>query len=276
MAICERVHTDLNISGKTDPENIDLVYLVIGVDDEFEARDLVLNTAPEIFRNCTRDIVELDKHEGTALYFRVSYVRNGTEKEEDEDEDEISFDLSSSSVTMKRAYSQTSYGSNAPDAGLSIGWNGKSGDQSDIAGVEVSTSTIRKSFTVAMKYKDLTVAWEKKVAKLFGKVNSSSWKGYEAGEVLFLGCSFSGINSKKTVFNVTYNFGIAFNEKNVLIGKDSNNREIRIDKTGWQYVWDIVKSEYAESKKDMPPAIRIMGVYVANVYKTADLNALGI
>lgn len=275
MAICERVHQDINISGNERPENIDLVYLVIGVDDEFAARDLVLEKAPEVYQNCPRTNVELDKHEGTALYFRVSYAWTETEKTQ-ENEDEISFDLSSSSVTMKRAYSQTAYGSNAPDAGLSIGWNGKGGDACDIAGVEVSTSTIRKSYTVAMEYKDLTVSWEKKVAKLFGRVNSSSWKGYSPGEVLFLGCSFSGINSKKTIFNVTYNFGIAFNEKNVLIGKDSNNRDIRIDKYGWQYVWDIVKSEYAEANKDMPPAIKIMGVYVANVYRTADLNILGI
>lgn len=274
MVLCERVLTDISISGNEDPENIDLTYLVIGVEDEFAARDLVLATSPGVYEECTRKSVELEKREETALYFRVSYTHTGTEKNE-KPEPEVSFDLSQSNVTLKRAYSQKSYGSEAPDAGLAIGWNGKSGDQCEIAGVEISTSVIRKSYTVPMKYKELTVSWEKKIARLFGKVNSSSWKGYEPGEVLFLGCTFSGVDSRKTIFNVTFNFGISFNERNVEIGTDSKGKQIRIDKYGWQYVWDIVKSQYAESQ-NIPPAIKIMGVYVSSVYKAADLNALGI
>lgn len=276
--ICERVYTDISISGENAPENIELVYLVIGTDasfTEFTARNQVMATAPMIYEGCTRKSIDLDKSEGAAIYFRVTYEKTGSEPTtETTTEPEVSFDLSSSPVTMKRAYAQSSYGSEAPDAGLTIGWNGKSGDQCEVAGVEVSTCMIRKSYTVQMKYSELTTEWEKKIAKLFGCVNDTAWKGYSAGEVLFLGCSFSGVDSKKTVFNVTFNFGISFNETGIDVGKDSKGKTINVNKTGWQYVWDIVKSQYSDI--DSPPAIKIMGVYVSTVYKTGSFGQLGI
>lgn len=277
MVICEQVYKELTLSGSgKTPDSIEQTYLVVGIDDEFAARQLVMERAAESFEGCKRTNIELDRHEGKALYFRVTYAMesgSGSSTEEDEEET-VSFDLAQSSINQKQAFAQKKYGSDAPDAGLAIGWNGKSGDACEIAGVEIPVSSIKKSYTKTMSFSKLNVAWERKVAQMFGKVNAKAWKGYQPGEVLFLGCTYSGVNSRKTVFNVTFNFAISFNETDVLIGKDQKGKDIKVDKMGWEYVWNITKSAYNAS--NTPPVMKIMGVYVSTVYRVADFKALGV
>ena len=128
--ICEQVYKEMNMSGgNISPDSIDQTYLVVGLQDELQARKKVMETAPSSLEGCPRTNVELDKHEGTALYFRVSYAKNdGFSSGDDEEEATVSFDLAQSTIKQQQAFEQKSYGSDAPDAGLTIGWNGKSGD----------------------------------------------------------------------------------------------------------------------------------------------------
>ena len=275
--ICEQVYKELSMSGSgSKPDSIEQTYLVVGVPDEMEARRMVMEKSPSTLEGCPRTNVELDKHEGLALYFRVCYAMDSgsTSTSSDAEEETVSFDLTQSSITQKQAFQQKKYGAEAPDAGLAIGWNGKSGDGCEVAGVEIPVSSIKKSYTRIMTLSKLTVAWERKIAGLFGSVNSTAWKGYQPGEVLFLGCTYSGVNSRKTQFNVTFNFAVSFNEKDVTVGRDVSGKEIKVDKTGWEYIWSITRPAFEGNGEYQ--VMKIMGVYVSTVYRVADFKILGL
>ena len=275
--ICEQVAGDKNISGNDENnDSVELTYIVCNSNDLEEGKQAVLAKAPSTYLNCPLSSVSVDRIEGSnIIYFRVNYKHDylgaGAVLSR---EATVSFDLSQSSAVIKRAYAQTKYGTNAPDPGLAIGWNGKYGDQLEIAGVSVPVCAIRKKYARAMQASDLTVAWERLHAQAFGRVNSSAFGDYKPGEVLFLGCSYSGLNSKTNRVIVEYNMGIAFNETNCEMGLDSAKKMIKISKTGWAYVWEIVKSD--AEQKGQPPRLYIDGLYVANVYKTCNFKIFGL
>jgi hypothetical protein len=59
-----------------------------------------------------------------------------------------------------------------------------------------------------MRVSKLSTSYKKKVAALVGKVNSGTFKGWSAGEVMFLGMSYSTPAKKAKKVTVTFNFAI--------------------------------------------------------------------
>lgn len=275
--ICEQVAGDKNVTGNDETnESVELTYIVCNTNDIDEGKQAVLAKAPANYLDCPLSSVSVDRIEGTnVIYFRASYRNNSLGGGSlSKKEATVSFDMSQSSAVIKRAYAQTKYGTNAPDPGLAIGWNGNYGDQMEIAGVSVPVCTIRKKYTRLMDADELTVDWERLHAGAFGRVNASAFGDYKPGEVLFLGCSYSGLNSKTRTIIVEYNMAIAFNEYDRDMGVDSAGKSIKITKTGWAYVWDIVKAD--SKQKGQPPRLYIDGLYVANVYKTFNFKVFGL
>ncbi len=275
--ICEQVAGDKNITGNDENnESVELTYIVCNTNDLDEGKQAVLAKAPANYLGCSLSSVSVDHIDGTnVIYYRVNYSHSylGTGALSHK-EATVSFDMSQGSAVIKRAYAQTKYGTNAPDPGLAIGWNGKNGDQLEIAGVSVPVCTIRKKYSRKMYADELTVDWERLHAGAFGRVNAAAWGSYKAGEVMFLGCSYSGVNSRTNSVIVDYNMAIAFNEYDREMGTDSAGKTIKITKTGWAYVWDIVKAKAEEKGK--PPQLYIDGLYVANVFKTFNFKAFGL
>ena len=159
------------------------------------------------------------------------------------------------------------------DAGGAIGWNGKSGDDCEIAGVDIPTAQLRETYTKQMRISRLTTSYKRSVASLVGKVNSGSFKGWSAGEVMFLGMSYSTPAKKASKVTVTFNFAIQPNESaiqpnesNVKIGGHS------VSKKGFEYAWAISKSVAAGGG----PKIEVEGIYVDQVCEYASFSALGL
>ena len=154
---------------------------------------------------------------------------------------------------------------NALNAGLAINWNGKNGVQSEIAGVDILKPQIREIWTKTMKYSAATAtSYKRKILESIGKVNSSSFKGWDAGEVLFLGCTY-GIpytaeedGEGVKYIDVVFHFLIKENKKGV---------------NGHSYTWNIQDNVI---KADGTLDAVIKGTYVAEVYEKTNLNKLGI
>ena len=152
------------------------------------------------------------------------------------------------------------------DAGGAIGWNGKSGDDCEIAGVDVPTAQLRETYTKQMKISKLTTAFKRKVAALVGKVNSGSFKGWSAGEVMFLGMSYATPSKKAKKVTVTFNFAIQPNETGVKIAGKS------VSKKGFEYVWAISKTVASSGT----PKLEVEGIYVDQVCEYASFSGLGL
>ena len=158
------------------------------------------------------------------------------------------------------------------DPGGAIGWNGKPGSESQIAGVDIPAAQPRESYTRVLPFKKLTTAFRRKAASIVGSVNSTPFKGWEPGEVMFLGCTFNVNlqNSKETdAVSVTYNFAIAMNEDKIIL----NGKTYHSKKKGHQYIWTISETVV---KQDEPPSLEIKGIYLETLCPEIDFNELGL
>lgn len=174
------------------------------------------------------------------------------------------FDCSASTVHINTALSQRK-SSGAPDAGLLIGWNGRSGDAMQVAGVDIVSPVMRETYTRVFRKSKLSTSFKRRIGKLTGKVNSGSFRGWNDGEVLFLGATYSAPDGEGNVA-VTFNFSIIPNGT-VSVG------DLSLFKDGHDYAWTISETTYDNSGN---PQVKVKGLYSATVYGRASFGGLGI
>ena len=247
----------------------EIKYHAIGVSGKQEAINAVLNDRPATYGGLVFNSVRFDGYDanGNAELSAV-YSKSSTSRYENNiGEATVSFDCSGGSVHLSQAYSQTcAYGT--LDAGLSIGWNGKSGDGMEVSGVDVPIAQMRETYTQIKRLSELTTAYKRRIASCVGKVNNGKFKGWEAGEVMFLGASYNAPDKTSSKVAVTYNFSIQPNESVAAFGGITIGA-----KKGWEYVWAITKSLVGAGGS---PASAIRAIYIAQVAQYADFGKLGI
>ena len=228
----------------------EIPYLVFDAADEDEALAAVLASAPASCRELPLESIEIDERANETTYrvnaiYREEEVSAVSDSDDDDDESPtLSFDCGGGtkhllySLAQKKVY----------------------GDK-DAGGAQ-----LRETYTKQMRISRLTTSYKRSVASLVGKVNSGSFKGWSAGEVMFLGMSYSTPAKKASKVTVTFNFAIQPNESNVKIGGHS------VSKKGFEYAWAISKSVAAGGG----PKIEVEGIYVDQVCEYASFSALGL
>lgn len=251
--------------------SIEVQYLVFGVSSEEDALSAVHDKAPAESKGLPLDSIEIDTRETNdtfrvnAIYREEDTTVDDTSGNDDDETPTESFDCGGGTKHLLYSFGQRKvYGDK--DAGGAIGWNGKSGDDCEIAGVDVPTAQLRETYTKPMRVSKLTTAFKRKVAALVGKVNSGSFKGWNAGEVLFLGMSYSTPAKKAKKVTVTFNFAIQPNESGVKIAGRS------VTKKGFEYVWAISKTVASSGT----PKLEVEGIYVDQVCEYASFSGLGL
>lgn len=212
----------------------EIPYLVFEVADEDAALAAVLAAAPATCRDLPLDSIEIDERTNDTTFKVNAVYRDENETDEpDDDKDEeatVSFDCGGGSKHLLYSLAQRKvFGEK--DAGGAVGWNSKSGDDCEISGVDIPTAQLRETYTVPMRLSRLSTGYKRNVAALVGKVNSGSFKGWSAGEVMFLGMSYSTPAKKAKKVTVTFNFAIQPNESGAKIGNKSIG-----SKKGFEYV----------------------------------------
>lgn len=244
-------------------------YLVFEAADEEEALRAVLEIAPKVHGVALLDSVEIDERcNETTFKVNATYETeqgNNSDSGDDDPEPEMSFDCGGGTMHVTRAIYQE-HRKGDRDAGGLIGWNGQTGENFEVTGVDVPTAQLRETYTRIMSSSRITAAYKKTVAGLVGKVNSNKFKGWDAGEVMFLGMSYSAPQKGSEKITVTYNFAIQLNEKQKIA-------DVTINKQGFDYVWTMTHTEANEKNA---PSVVIDGIYCARVCQRANFSALGI
>ena len=262
-------------------KSLEVSYVVMGVQDiengENEALEAVRQSAPQVYYNLPLKYVEVDSRDNDSVYHvKAVYEKNSLSFGNDEQDEEatVSFDCGGGSRSIKTAYSQKRIiGTVSP--GLSVGWNGKTGDDSEVAGVDVPTAQLRESYTKVMRLSRLTTKYKRKVAELVGCVNSKEFKGWDPGEVMFLGMSYSAPDKSSSRVTVTFNFMIQMNENMTLTGSvNGETQTIKYFKKGHQYIWSVTE-ERAEGTP-VRPHVTLKGLFLADVCKYKDFGELGL
>jgi len=248
---------------------IEVPYVVMGASEEEKALAAVHEAAPDEWGGLPIESLEISSREGAeAFTVNVIYkskASSTTSSKDRDDEATVSFDCGGGTRHLTHSLSQKLvFGSKK--AGGAIGWNGKSGAEMAIAGVDVPTAQLRETYTKVMRLSKITTAFKRTVASLVGKVNSGAFKGWNAGEVMFLGMSYSAPGKKSTKVAVTFNFAIQPNESDAMVCGKS------ISKKGFEYAWALSRASVEEGV----PKAEVEAIYVDQVCEYASFSALGL
>lgn len=260
-------------------------YIVQGTASDTEALMAAYNQAPKVLTQNPSDkqgipkrTVTISERLGENIWrIDVGYAWNANNSDDTDDKEvpEISFEVSGGTEHITQAYEQKCVYSLVPGKKDSdseaekvpIGWNGKTGEESEVAGVDVPIGQFTLTYKKIMNYsKVVSTSWLRKVAACYGRINRGKWKGWEAGEVMFNGGGFSTPMRGAKKVAVTFNFLIRINEDNVKIGGHNIGKV-----PGHWYCWAIYEDD-PESKGGK----KIKKVYKARVNKESDFSALGV
>ena len=188
---------------------------------------------------------------------KYQYKDDESNNDTDNDEDVFSFDFSSGTRKIVVPLASVSkYSSSAP---ASQGIN-------DGEGVDIMMPVFKFSETKSMS---LSTSKKNSIAALVGCVNSGSFKGYSAGEVLFTGCS--GTKTGKEKWRVTFNFAVSMNQTGIKIGDISG-----IKKDGWDIIWVRYDEKPVDSGSKKQIIRTAKAVYVERVYARKSFGGLGV
>ena len=112
-------------------------------------------------------------------------------------------------------------------------------------------------------------AYSQTLKAITGKVNSATFRGFPAGQVLFRGGKGSCSSKNPLLIELTYQFDQNDDVTQLTIGDISSIR-----KDGWQYLW--VQYHETDDQAAKSYARRPRSVYVEKVYDATAFSALGI
>ena len=239
-----------------------------------DAIKLVSEDAPSYYEGLRLKEIRFTGFTGEgALELEAVYEKNSENSDASATDSEVdepatlSFDCTSTQKTVLHAISQVQLYGSSESAGLLVGWNGKHGSDMEVRGADVPSGVISERLTKRIRSSRITTAYKRKLRSMVGVVNSTAFNGWNPGEVMFLGASFSGaINEKKVT--VTYNFGVQENEVDCIYdGQHLGFKE------GYQYVWSISESEVTSGGNAEP---KTKAIFLATICKYGNLNELGI
>jgi hypothetical protein len=203
-----------------------------------------------------------------AWQVQITYEKKGAEPQTpDPMKRARSFDTTGGTQHKTQADSERRYGVNnfPADMQKAIGV-----DDNGVNGVDVVVPQLQwqEQYDVPNAY--VTATYVRGLARVTGTTNNASFRGFEAGEVLFMGCSGSqewDDQKGKGPWSLTYRFVASPNVTNETIGTITG-----IEKKGHEYLW--VRYESSVSSNELLK--RPKAVYVNRVYKESDFSQLGI
>lgn len=263
---------DQKVNAKGKVTEIEIPYIVFEAADE----DAALSAARSKALGHAVADMELDEVEVTERVnkdtWKVKAIWKSEDDGDDDDDDEeetSSFAFDTGGGTMHRNQSLKTVSkvpNDAPDFNGAI----EVDNEGNVNGVDVTMPVLNFTETHTMNGSRVTTSYKKTVAALTGTVNSSSFRGFSAGEVLFLGASGTKRSKKPNApWEITFRFAVSPNQSSLQVGKLKVS-----NKRGWDYLWVRYADKVAENKKNVIK--EPVAAYVEQVYPEGDFGNLGL
>ena len=243
-------------------------YLIFEALDETDALNYAFSEIPKNLENLTLLSVAISERKNENIFlldvsYGVSSISESSNEDEEDEEPTVNFDCTTGSGHINTAIKPVEV-IHGPDVGNIIGWNGKLGDDCEIAGCDIPIATTTETYTKVMSVsKVLSNSFRRKIVELTSCVNSKSFKGWDVGEVMFMGCSYASPIKGASKVTVSFNFAIRVNETVDIRGK-------KVFVRGWNHLDVITKPKEENGKPDFD----LLGIYVAQVSKYKDFGVL--
>ena len=263
---------DQKVNAKGEVTEIEIPYIVFEAMNE----DAALSAARTKAAGVSVKDMELDEVEVTERVnkdtWKVKAIwkrEDGGEDDDDDEEETSSFAFDTGGGTMHRNQSLKTVSkvpNDAPDFNGAI----EVDNEGNVNGVDVTMPVLNFTETHTMNGSRVTTSYKKTVAALTGTVNSSSFRGFSAGEVLFLGASGTKRSKKPNApWEITFRFAVSPNQSSLQVGKLKVS-----NKRGWDYLWVRYADKVAENKKNVIK--EPVAAYVEQVYPEGDFGNLGL
>jgi len=239
------------------------VFELRGYSDAYSA----LQALKSSYQNVYVKEICVEEDSGGADKIYIGRIRRAEEQQENNDDNKrsISFEVAGSQTKM--THSLGTRGAWAANGMSPRNYGGLIGVTDDgVEGVDIDTAVSTFSETVYFYPWFLTSSYVAFLARAYGCVNTSAFRGFDVGEVRFLGASGSYRSGDK-VAELTFKFAVSPNAQNIRIG----NMTIPF-KYGWDYLW----VRWAEMKYGNVSVKVPIEAYVEKVYQGLNFYSLGI
>ena len=253
--------------GSGDSPAATFKYVVRGTSSEQDALAAVEAAAPLAYDGLVRTAVEVtplgdgsDLWEGSARYGLMS------SKPKEVGESTYQFDTGGGTQHITQAKEHVS--SYAPPDETPPDHQGAIGVTHDsVEGCDITVPVYNFSETHYFDAAAVTPSYKATLFSLTGKTNSASFKGFAAGEVLFLGAS--GSQRGDGAWEITFRFAASPNAANLAVGSITV-----ASKKGWEHM----SVGYADAEDDQAKCIvkRPKWVDINRVYDAGNFAGLGI
>jgi len=211
--------------------------------------------------------ISVEEDSGGAEKTYVGRIRRTEEMEEDDDSNKRSISFEVSGSQTKRTCSIGTVGGWAAGGMSPRNYGGLIGVTDDgVEGVDIDTAVSTFAETVYFYPWFLTSSYVAFLARAYGCMNNSPFRGFAMGEVRFLGASGSYRAGDKFA-EMTFKFAVSPNAWNIRVG----SMTIPF-KYGWDYLW----VRWADMKMGSATVKVPIEAYVERVYQGLNFYSLGI
>jgi len=209
--------------------------------------------------------VEEDSNGGKQLY--TGRIRYSTDRDHNSNGLRQSFSFEVSGAQTKVTHSLGTRGGWAANGMTPRNYGGLIGVTNDgVEGVDIDTAVSTFSLTLGLPPEMLTTGYVSFLLRAYGRINNVPFKGFNVGEVRFLGASGSYRFGDQDV-EMTYKFAVSPNATGIRIG----NITIPF-KYGWDYLW----VRWADMEMSGVTVKIPIEAYVEKVYDDLNFYRLGL
>lgn len=268
MAITIAETVDSRESTTGDSGTVELKYVVDGTASDIDAKAALASGTGVTYDGYVRKSVHVEAIGDPTLSLKWNGTVSYGVKENNPETGESSFSFDTGGGTQHITQSIETVQRYAAEGNTAPDFQGAIGVAKDsVEGVDITMPVYNFSET---HYFDASVVTSSYKGLLFhktGMYNNDSFKGFEPGEVLFLGAS--GSKRGTGDWEITFRFAASQNRSEIKVGEIGP-----ISKKGWEYLW--VRYEDAEDTNAKALIKKPVAAYVEKVYYGTDFTSLGI
>jgi hypothetical protein len=179
------------------------------------------------------------------------------------------FDTGGGTAHISVGFAERRYGENAPDMKKVVDFDGET-----VKGIDIVVPALQWSETYDVPTAKVTADWIRSVSDITGCINDAAFRGFEAEEVLFLGCSGSqqwDTEKGDGPWNLQFKFTASRTQTNLKIGDIEN-----IEKKGHDYLWMLYEDSVNGNQGFSTRVAKPKFVYTTRVYRKASFADIGI
>jgi len=255
-------------------ESATLRYRIRGTADASDARDALIAAAPSTFEGKARQTtaasvepITIDENNADACIWEGE-VPYGLQNSTPPGTGDSIYNFDTGGGTQHITQSLSTTARYAPGEATAPDFKGAVGVTADsVEGVDIVVPVYHFSETHYKADASVTAGYKATLFALTGTANNATFKGFAAGEVLFLGAS--GSKRGDDDWEITFRFAASPNVTGLTVGNITG-----VAKKGWEYMW----VRYADTEDTTAKAIvkRPASVHIEKVYNNGDFSGLAI